>query len=162
MPKRKISIEEAFAVLNQAGINVQVKPAIEDNVPVQVIKKREPLFPVQVSSKFTKVKLYSKHTIGSGGFLVADVEGKRVDSAGVQTYGPGVCNIPTELAGQLLHQDMLARQADENMLDRTQHSYIVVRKSNADGHSVNVGFEVSGALFDEGIENINSGYMHRL
>lgn len=161
MPRRKISIEDAFNVLQQAGVNVQVKPQVEQvTVPVKAIK--EPLFPIKVSAKLIKVKLYSKHSIGSGGSMVTSVDGKQIANAGVETYGPGVCNVPREIVGQILAQDRLAQDADEKMLDKTQRSYLVLRKYNSEGHHANVGVAVSNELFDNGIVNIPTGYMHRL
>ena len=167
MPRRKISIEEAFSVLQKAGINVQVKQAEPDiQQPERVTEKakKEPIFPVNVTPagpKTMKITLWAKHSVGSGGFIKGTGEEKRIEHAGVQTYGPGVCVVPAELAASLIYRDQQAKKADERMLDKTQRSYMVVKKYSSDGHGVDVGVEVSGDIFDD-ISSMPSNLMYRI
>ena len=149
MPKRKITIEEAFSVLERAGINVQVKkPDVEEPAPVakQRIDYSKTYGVVQENSgvKLVKVTLYAKHTVGSNG----------------QSYGPGVITVPSTIAQHLLHQDGLAREADDKMLDRQQHSYLVVQRTSA-GQAVNVGLEVDSQVLDN-IGNLPSHLMFNI
>ena len=138
MPRRKITIEEAFSVLQQAGIQVQVKavePVTEDQ-PIDIIRKDYTTYPPTViqekpNSRTVKVTLYAKHSVGSGGFSVKDDNGQHIESSGVTVYGPGIITVPTALAPYLLHQDSLARQADNRMLETTQRRYLVVQRGAA-------------------------------
>lgn len=165
MARRKISIEEAFAVLQSAGIPVQVKPAviIADQQTSQPAKKRKgqifkvpPLKPVP---NMVSITLFAKHSIGSGGTMHGTGEEKHVEQAGVVTYGPGVCYVPTHLAAQLLHQDAAARQQDERMLDREQRCYLVVQKRSASGQSINVPMQVT-SLDPSEMFNAPSQFVH--
>ena len=138
MPRRKITIEEAFATLESAGINVQVKkPDVDELIPLDTTKAAINYsdtygIPQEtLGGKLVKVKLYAKHTVGSGG----------------QSYGPGIITVPSSIAQHLLHQDGLAVEADNKMLDRQQHSYLVVQRQSA-GQVVNVGLEVDSQVLD--------------
>ena len=156
MAKKKISIgevERAFQVLQQAGIEVQIR-SVEEPPIQEPVKRKGQIFPtpsqvVQTSPQFVKVNLWAKHSIGSGGFTVAGADGKHVEQAGVQSYGPGVCTVPVEYVGYLVKQDQLAKQADDNMLDKTQRSYMVVRKVSPDGYAVNASVAVSNDMFGD-------------
>jgi len=168
MPRRKISIEEAFDVLQQAGINVQVKPSVEEHIqptPPEVKRERKgQIFqsPVQHPlSKTTKLTLWAKHSIGSGGSTVVNADGKSIENAGVQTYGPGVCYVPNEYVGHLMHQDQAAKAADDRMLDRTQRSYLVVRRANSQGHFVDVGVQVNNDLFSD-MGSLSGDYLYKI
>jgi hypothetical protein len=165
MARRKISIDEAFAVLQAAGINVQVKPVeVVELVEQQVdsvqapIKRKGQIFPVHSTKgntnqqpKQTKVTLFCKHTVGNGGYQIKDETGVQTVQQGVVTYGPGVCMVPAELVEHLLYQDSLARKADERMLEKTQRSYLIVRKINSNGNTVDVGVQVDNDIFNEGL-----------
>lgn len=174
MPRRKISIEEAFKVLEDAGIPLQVKQPVDTGVsqPVEPVPsakvKRDFSAPYgttqhHINPKLIKVVLYAKHSVGSGGFLTVGPEGKQIESAGVQSYGPGVCTVPTELAAHLLHADTAARQADERMLDTEQRSYLIVQRVSSDGQRANVGVQVDNSVLDPSeMVNLPLGYMHQL
>ena len=152
--KKKISIEEAFSALRNAGINVKIddvsKPV--DETPDFVVAKPGAKPKKQKESKgkpgISKVTLSTQHCIGSGG--VEDEDGV-ITHAGVVTYGPGVCEVPSELAGALLHQDQLAKQQDERMLDRTQRSYMVVPRRSGSQRN-NVAVRVDDSILNNGID----------
>lgn len=150
MPKRKISVEEAFAALEQAGIQVQVKKVSEE-IPLSKLedfleKAVEPsVLPVQgrIGSTTVKLMLYAKHTVGSGGSIIKLNDGSdSLQNAGIETYGPGICYVPASLAQHLAHQDALARKADDRLHDRKFRSYVVVQRSGGNGVQ-NVGIQVS-------------------
>jgi len=157
MPKRKISIEDAFAALEAAGIQVQVKKVAEQPQPQQrkLDYTQYPPVPVvaQVFDSHVKITLYAKHMVGSGGCLTTTADGsQQVQEAGVASYGPGVVTVPVELAQHLLHQDSLARQADAAMLDNTAKRYVVAERYSNDGILARVGIPVTETVFD----NVNS------
>ena len=172
MAKKKISIgevEKAFAILEQAGIQVQAVQPVQQEEVVQVPKVRKgQIFPTpssvlaeQQQNRMVKVNLWAKHSIGSGGFTVNGPDGKQVEQAGVQSYGPGVCMVPVEYVGHLVKQDQLAKQADDNMLDKTQRSYMVVRKMSPDGHAVNASIAVSNDVFGD-FGSLPDNYIYKL
>lgn len=155
MPRKKISIEEAFAALQAAGINVQVKPAQpepEQLEPDIELFEEPPLATRQaihygrqrkIGSSNVKITLYAAHTIGSSGYTVGVGADKHVESNGVLTYGPGVVTVPNDIAAHLLHQDGLARQADAKLLDPTFRSFLIVERRTPQGHTANIGVPVS-------------------
>lgn len=154
MPRKKISIEEAFKVLEEAGIPIQVRPTIPATQPVVEMKSRKgQIFDtspkVTPSKKYMEVTLYAKHSVGSGGSMVVKEGEKQVENAGVQSYGPGRFTVPIELASHLLYADAQARRADDNMLSKEQKSYLVVARIGGDGQRVNVGVQVDNSLFDD-------------
>ena len=147
MPKRKISIEECFAELQRQGVKVQVVPDSQDTVaPTLVDRPKKNAYGSIESttpkreSPFTKIALFAKHSIASGGFV--DAISKTVVDTSVQSYGPGIVTVPTHLCAQLLHQDALARQADERFLSPQRRCFIVAERSSSDGTRSNVGIEV--------------------
>lgn len=169
MPRKKISIEQAFQVLEEAGIQVQVQSVKETAAPVKVqhpdiFKNKQADNPVlqKIGSNSVKLKLFAKHSIGSGGFLVAGPDGKQIENAGVQTYGPGVCTVPAYLVEQLLHADAAARAADERMLEKEQRSYLITQRISSDGQRVNVGVQVPNETLDGGLGNLPADFMHMI
>jgi len=132
MPKKKITLEEAFAVFEREGLQVKVeamqpqKPQIHlEDFLEDTIKEEKPAV-VQTGKRFVKITLYASHSIGNGGEMVVSVDGtKHVINNGVETYGPGVITVPVHLAQHLLHQDMLARRADERTFDHKLRSFAV-------------------------------------
>jgi len=148
MPKKKITLEEAFAIFEQHGLQVEVKAIQVDEPTAQLSDFLESNAPVvntaePVGKRFLKVTLYAAHTIGTGGQFVTGINGDRhVVDNGVETYGPGVVTVPLELAQHLLHQDGLARQADDRMLSPHMRSFVVIPKITAYG-VVNCGIQVS-------------------
>lgn len=167
MPRKKISIEQAFQVLEDAGIQVQVKSVKEEPLPVKVQhpdifkNKQQPESAVQkVNNTTVKIKLFAKHSIGSGGFLVAGSEGRQIESAGVQTYGPGVCTVPIALVDQLLYADAAARAADERMLEKEQRSYLITQRISVDGQRANIGVQVPNEILDGGLGNLPYDLMY--
>ena len=143
MPKRKITLDEAFAVFEQHGLQVEVKAVQTEIASTPLSEFLEPIVeqpkPVQqVNKKTVKITLFATHTMGSGGELTIDSNGnKHISDNGIVTYGPGIVNVPISLAQHLLHQDALAREADERMLEKTMRNYIVVPRQNKDGSVVN-------------------------
>ena len=168
MPKRKITLEEAFAVIEQHGLKARIV-AVEDNQepsaaladflePVATAPQQA----IPQGKKEVKITLYAAHTVSSGGSVVVNSSGdKSVSGSSIETYGPGVITVPIAIAQQLLHQDALAREADERFLDRKFRSFVVVPK---DGMNVRVpvseesNFDLSGLLGALG----NSGRSYRL
>src|SRR5437870_803439 len=111
MPKRKMSIEDAFKVLEEAGISLQVRQqeaVLPERIPVNEavhVTKVVTASPKPVLGKLVKITLFAKHSIGSGGVTTVHDDEKMVEHAGVQTYGPGVCTVSAELASHLLSAD---------------------------------------------------------
>lgn len=167
MPRRKISVEQAFQVLEEAGIQVQVRSVKETIQPEKVQHpdifkntQSDKTILRKVGNTAVTVKLFAKHSIGSGGSIVVGSDGKRVENAGVQTYGPGVCTVPVHLVEQLLYADAQARAADERMLEREQRSYLITQKISVDGQRVNVGVQVPNEIFNDGFGNLPSDFVH--
>lgn len=148
MPKRKITLDEAFAVFEQHGLQVEVK-AVRDDEPTEQLAsfletgdEPQPIAE-QLSKKTIKVTLFASHSVGNGGEIIVGKDGtKQVVNNGIATYGPGVVTVPAYLAQHLLHQDMLAKRADERMLERKVRQYIVTPRATAYG-VVNVARHVS-------------------
>jgi len=160
MPRRKISIEDALRVLEEGGIPLQVKPVAEQ--PAVTLsdraKAKQPASPV--SSKLIKITLFARHSVGSGGRMVQTDDEKHVESAGVESYGPGICVVPVALASHLLHADRAARDADAKMLEREQRSYVVVQRRGPDGYLHNVGVQVSNEILDSGLDSLPREFTH--
>lgn len=147
MPKRKITLQEAFDVIHQHGLDVEVKGVVDDtpspiNIADSFVIEKEITPPVIQQKKSVKITLYASHTVSCGGFMVGKGEDKHVEGNSIETYGPGVVTVDNDLAQHLLHQDMLARQADERFLDRRMRSYIVMPIRTQNG-LVNAGIHVS-------------------
>jgi hypothetical protein len=148
MPKRKITLDEAFAVFEQHGLQVEVKAICDDveNEPLTAfLEQGDEVQPTteELSTKHIKITLFSSHTIGSGGEIKLMPDGtKQAVNNGIQTYGPGVVTVPAHLATHLLHQDMLARRADDRMLESRVRQYVVTAKRTIHGN-VNVARHVS-------------------
>jgi hypothetical protein len=158
MPRRKISLEEAYAVFEQHGLQVEIsgiqkleEPAIPQQSlfaqPYGVPEKAER----KVGKHTVRIVLHTQQTITSGGEAV--YEGSkliRIDGQSAVTYGPGIVYVPTEIAGDLLHQDQLARRADADFLSTTFKSYVITGTSDgrhvAKLASVDQNFDMSGFL----------------
>src|SRR3990167_9274141 len=160
MARKKINlseVEHAFKVLEQACIDVQVKPAQEplqqQTVPVQ--SKMTPYGSIDSHyakrAKHTaKITLYAKHCVGSGGVQSGNGDSASIDHAGVQTYGPGVCVVPVELVDHLLYADQQARQADDNMLSREPRYRLIVPRIDSAGNRANVAIAVPEEILNAG------------
>ena len=170
MPKRKITLEEAFATFEQHGLQVEIKAIQQDpeldNLTLADFTEStvEQSIPKQHGKKSITIKLHAAHTIGSGGHMVdKGTPNQRIENAGVQTYGPGVCTVPIYIAAHLLHQDTLAQRADERFLDRKLRSFVIVPR-RLNGQMVNVGimasdddaFDMSSFLGSLGDHNLYS------
>lgn len=148
MPKRKITLDEAFAVFEQHGLQVEVKAVSADvvNEPLSAFLEQgeeieQPV--IQESAKHIKVTLFAAHSVGSGGEIKVMPDGsKQVVNSGIQSYGPGVVTVPSHIAQHLLHQDMLARRADDRMLENRVRQYVVTPKRTMQG-TINVARHVS-------------------
>lgn len=168
MPRRKISIEEAFKVLEEAGIPLQVKQGdtvLPERIPVDTNTQHAPIAKQADVSRLTKgklvkVTLFAKHSVGSGGVATVHDGEKMVEHAGVQTYGPGVCVVSAELASHLLSADAAARAADARMLEREQRSYLIVQRVSNDGSRANVGLSVPDGFLDERLGSLPLELMH--
>lgn len=165
MPKRKITIEEALKTLHEAGVKVKIDTVEEpQNVSLtpafrDIEDKKET---VVEKGKFVTITLFAKHSIGSGGEETIDKNGNRLTiNNGVETYGPGKCKVPSNLAGHLLHQDALARQADERLLDKTPRCYIVSEVRAPDGRIVNKITQVDESFFPDSLGNDGFAYLIR-
>jgi hypothetical protein len=152
MPRRKLTIDEALQALKDHGLDVEVK-SVKPVIPVE--KKKHPAFtkPTRAGANgLVKITLYAKHSIGSGGHMVIKDGQQQVENAGVQTYGPGVVTVSSDLAQHLLYQDMLSKQADERLLEKEQRCYVVAQRRNADGHVVNASIRVDDSFFNGSID----------
>lgn len=131
MPRKKITIEEAYAVFEREGLKVKVESMIPETPKARLqdfLEDSEEVIPIAepVGKKFIKVTLYASHSIGNGGETIVKPDGtKEVINNGIETFGPGIVTVPAHLATHLLHQDMLARQADERTYDRKLRSFAV-------------------------------------
>src|SRR5215813_7488264 len=111
MPKRKISLDEAFQVFEDAGLQIEVKgilpnrpqPKLEDFLEKPKDDPYSFRRPTKIDETHVKITLYAKHTIGTAG-NISGTKG-HTDIAGntVQSYGPGVVIVPKEVANDLLH-----------------------------------------------------------
>lgn len=137
MPRKKISlsdisVEDAFAVLQRHGLNVEVKSLQEDSGKADIAdflqsdKANDKPLPEKVSNSKTRITLYTQHTIACSGDIVGEGQDKRIEGASVATYGPGTVTVPTYLATQLLHQDGLARQAEADLLETRSRRKLIV------------------------------------
>ena len=169
MPKRKITLAEAFATFEQHGLQVEVKSASVEpesdtltladftHTPVPIPKVAE-----RKSKTTMTITLHAAHSIGAGGVMVdAGTPNQRIENAGVETYGPGICTVPTTLVAHLLHQDALAKQADDRLLDRQMRSYLVVPRS-VNGQRVNVGIEASQDGNFDMVSSLVNGIDHNI
>ena len=173
MPRKKISLEEAYAVFEQHGLQVEIsgiaKPE-EPAVPQSALFERpygmpeKPEGAKRVGKHMVRIALHTKQTISSGGNAVYSPDGKlvRIDGQESVSYGPGIVVVPAEIAGDLQHQDQLAQRADANLFSATFKSYVIV--NTADGRSVaklastDQFFDMSGFLGQLG----NSGHALQL
>ena len=163
MARKSISIAEAFQVLEAAGVKLERKkaeaaygdgrhetlPILKPKLPkVRQRRERQPTRdwsdypspgPYAAKERIGRprvITLYAKHSIASG------------DPQQLLTFGPGKCTVPASLADALLHQDMLAREADARLLETTPRHYLIVKKANASGHAVAVGLQVTPDILD--------------
>jgi hypothetical protein len=145
MPRRKISIEEAIQLVKRE------RPGLlrqEIAYAPEVITASEKPVLKRIGTTTVVITLHSQHSIGCGGSLVVDEAGeKSIAENTYQTYGPGVVTVSSKIAGQLLHQDMLARQADKRMLETEQRSYLVQERRTADGMAATIGLQVDNDFF---------------
>lgn len=162
MPKKKITLEEAYAVFEQHGLEVEVR-GIQQQKAVEPLSSfleggdemQPPL--AEEGKKTIKITLFAAHTIGNGGEIVTVDGEKKVVNNGIVQYGPGIVTVPSHLATHLLHQDLLARRADERMLEQRVRTYVVRPVYTSHG-VVNVarhvssenGFDLSGYLGELG------------
>lgn len=152
MPRRKISVRDVMDVLSDSPEMVQ---AITQPSSIVQPTKKNPYgstdmhYPQQ-RVKNVKVTLFARHSIGSGGVTVVSNDQQQIECAGVQTYGPGVCTVPVEHAAHLMHADMVARQADEDMLSREQKYRFVTEQVDSSGNRRDVGLTVHGNVLDAG------------
>lgn len=147
MPKRKITLEEAYAVFEQHGLEVEVRGIQQQkqSEPLTAFLEgtQEPEIPIAYEGKKTvTIPLYAPHSIGNGGETVTIDGQKQVINNGIETYGPGMVTVPAHLAQHLLHQDMLARRGDERMLENKVRTYVVRPMRTSQG-TINVARHVS-------------------
>ena len=169
MPKKKITLEEAFAVFEQHGLEVEVKAIAPErkteSLSAFLEQSDEPTTPfIEEGKKHIKVTLFAAHTVGSGGEIIIQNGEKVIVNNGIETYGPGIVTVPSHLAQHLLHQDLLARRADERMLENRVRSYVVRPMRTSQGIinvarcvSIDNGFDLSGFL-----GGMNSNGMYHL
>src|SRR5262245_8373188 len=166
MARKSISIAEAFKVLEAAGVKLERKKAEaaygdgrHETLPIlkpKLPKVRQravrsdrgqrrdwsdypspgPYAAKERIGRPRVITLYAKHSIASG------------DPQQLLTFGPGKCTVPASLADALLHQDMLARDADARLLETTPRHYLIVKKANASGHTQAVGLQVTPDILD--------------
>jgi hypothetical protein len=158
MPRRKITLDEAYAVFEQHGLKVKVEAVAQQEPliqPEELFEKPlqpEPL-PQKVGKKTVRINLRTKQTTSSCGNPIYNSEGKVV---GVQQnpvfldYGPGWCYVPVELAAELLRRDAEAVEADRRFLSSEFRSYAILPAPGGKHVGVLVstegGFDLSGFL----------------
>lgn len=151
MPKRKISLEEAFAAFEQHGLEVEVKGVVNHDVTTsdasdsfEVAETPAQQLPIGKGqkAKYVTVTLHASHMVGCGG--MTDANDRLISAGSHEQYGPGVCKVPVAIAQHLLHQDQLARQADARFLEREQRNYIIMPHGGGGvGRLLNVGGELN-------------------
>lgn len=162
MPRRKISLEEAYAVFEQHNLQVEIRgiekpeaPLIPQSALFETAPSSQPYgvaTPRRVGKHTVRIALHTKQTITSGGEAVYDVKGKliRIDGQKVESYGPGFVYVPAEIAGDLQHQDQLAVKADSDFLSPVFKSYVILGTSDgrhvARQASADHSFDMSGFL----------------
>src|SRR5262245_29239545 len=149
MPKKKITLSEAYEVFHQHGLEVEVKAmqVHKDLAFADFIQEEpEPEKPVlQANKKTVKITLYARHNFGKVGVGV----GGGSSFYDEHSYGPCVCVVPITIADHLLYQDALARQADDALLDKRLHTYVnVLRGTKSIGVHVSdqPGFDLPDAM----------------
>lgn len=163
MPKRHMTLDEAFAVFEREGLEVKVvglkdspqKSNINDFIQQESTHSSYELdystYPPTRKTKTSETKkgvvkcdLYTQHSVGCAGKLVdVGLPSQRVEGALYSVYGPGMCEVPIEHAQHILHQDALARQGDARLHDRVSRNYIVESIRTQDGRNLNLGFQVA-------------------
>lgn len=133
MPRRKITLDEAYAVFEQHGLKVRVE-AVQPELPIVPVDHLfeqpapPPVKPRKIGNQLVRINLRTRQTITSGGHPILDAKGKTiaVEGQAFHEYGPGPCVVPSELAGDLLYQDALAVEADRKFLSPEFRSYVIL------------------------------------
>lgn len=157
MPRRKLTLEDAFAIFRDHNLQVEVKgidqspnPTLADFIE-QEINPPKPQ-PVVVNKSIVEIDLYCKHSVSSGGEMTVGSDGeKTIQHSGIQTYGPGRVRVPSYLASELLYRDAAARAVDQRTFDGKLRSYTIKRTlSGYQGIclSEDRDFDLSGYLAD--------------
>ncbi len=147
MPPRKISIADALSALKTHGVTATITMQSEtvphpmDTPPVTKV--------LRAPKGYVKVTLYAKHNLTHGGELVPGT--KRVVGSGLVSYGPGVVDIPENLAAQVLKQDQVTRLGDERFRSTEQRSYLVVQRRGPSGAG-KFGLQVPNEVLDSGFD----------
>lgn len=131
MPRKKrLTLEESYQFTAEAYVP-QVSPAdlFEPGYIRPAARDREPPPPKpsrKGEPKLYRVELQAAHTVGSGGQVKKGPDGQAsLQGDGVQTYGPGVVYVPSELAQHLSHQDMLAVRQDQRTFDPHPRYHVI-------------------------------------
>lgn len=159
MPRKKISLDDisldqAFQRIQREGIEIEVKGVKREEVFVKshiedFIDTPQITTPTPIGKKFVEIDLYATHTVGSGGSLVGDAKQESVVGNSFEQYGPGRrIRVPIDLAQHLLHQDMLARRADDRFLNPQRRTYVVARVRDSTGIK-HIGSDVTGQFGDD-------------
>ena len=159
MPRKKInlsdiSLDQAFQKIESEGLEIEVKSVKKDVQPVKsniedFIDVPQVSTPKPIGKKFIEVDLYAAHSIGSAGSLIGDPKQANVIGNTFQTYGPGrKVRVPAEIADDILHQDLLARRADERLFSPHRRTYVVERRRSNAG-VVNIGVDVTPEYGDD-------------
>ena len=99
------------------------------------------------------ITLYAKHSIGCGGYK--DEKGQ-IQSGGVMAYGPGVVEVPHDLAASLLHQDMLARAGDRDFRNTEFRTFLIAPKVAPNGARGLARVELNTSAIDLGATSLDS------
>lgn len=152
MAGRKISLDQALQqakeLAERAGLRIEVKvdERFDQPPPVDIVPKKDYTHygpPKSNLPNLTKLTLYARHTVGSGGHMTMKDGQESVSNNGYRTYGPGVVHVPTALASELAYRDQQAQKADERFLDRRERSYVIGSMTTPQGAQVFRGFEVN-------------------
>jgi hypothetical protein len=165
MPRREISLEEAFAAFEKRGLKVEVMtvepvtppqpdPIVDRPRAADTYSNRKS---VKVGESLVRVTLHARHIIGSGGSMVGEGKSATVTGNTSQTYGPGVCYVKPDLASDLLYRDQEAKRADERFLDKTARTFIVTTVRDNMGILRNVPVEVTSDDYSSHVSPYDGG-----
>lgn len=155
MAKRKISIEEAFDTLREAGIQVEVKQTQPPELPTIQKEVKEPSSNHKVGNTAQKIFLHAQHMISNSG--VAELkEGDEPPNTTI-VYGPGWTIVPNYLASELLYRDQQARIVDAETRSSENKCYMVIQKRSV-GAVAYSKVRVAEDMFMD-LSRLGSGYM---
>lgn len=144
--ERKISLEEALKTIRDHGLSISapseqleaelIKESVErlglieaakpKVIPYGKLAPRKEVIPSEVA-----INLQFPHSVNS------------------INYGPGEVIVPRLIAGQLLHHDRIAKDAENDAyFNKTVKCYMIIERKNSQGDLGNVAVKVRSDFFD--------------